>query len=41
MRLMTDANRVQVAILVIRISTGSSRNGIASAFVCRGKEDRP
>jgi hypothetical protein len=32
-------NRIQDAIPVIRISTGSSRIGIASAFV-RRKEDR-
>jgi hypothetical protein len=41
MRPMIDANRVQVAIPVIRISTANSRNGIASAFVCWEKEDRP
>jgi hypothetical protein len=35
---MIDANRVQVAIPAIEISAGSS-NGIASAFVCREKED--
>jgi hypothetical protein len=41
MRPMIDANRDQVAVSVIGISRGSSNNGIASAFVCHGKEGRP